>query len=259
MVSFSNYSYEPSLGTRPASGKPLVDDFDVANTIAAKLREMYKDIAWAKEVAINNSEFRIINGSFFTSALEPESIDLLITSPPYLNNYHYIRNTRPQLYWLGFAQGSSDLHYLETDNYGKYWQTVRDSKYSCSLSIKSRWMQQVIDKIRAIESDRSVYGGHGWANYACEYINDTVRFMQKVDVVLKKKSKAVILIGNSILKGIEVPTDKIFADIAKEIGFAETKIIKVRKSRIGSSIVGSGARSAGKQVLYESVVEIEKR
>lgn len=259
MVSFSNYSYEPSLGSRPASGKPLIDDFDVTGSLAAKLKEIYQDILWARRVAINNSEFRIINQSFFSSDLEAESIDLLITSPPYLNNYHYIRNTRPQLFWLGFAQSSSDLHYLETNNYGKYWQTVRDKRYICSLNIYSSKLQKLIDKIRSVESDRSVYGGHGWANYACEYFNDTVRFLQKAADVLKPKSKAVIVIGNSVLKGVEVPTDKVFAYIAQELGFKNIKIIKVRDSRIGSSIVGSGARAAGKQVLYESVVEIEKR
>lgn len=259
MVSYSNYSYEPSLGSRPASGKPLVDDADVAGAIATKLKEIYNDIVWARKVAINNSKFNIVNESFFDAEMEHDSVDLLITSPPYLNNYHYIRNTRPQLFWLGFAQTSTDLHYLETNNYGKYWQTVRDNKYTCSLELSSLKLQRIIDKIRAVETDRSVYGGHGWANYATEYFNDTLRFLQKTGDVLKPKGKAVIVIGNSILKGVEVPTDQVFAYTAKELNFAKVKNIQVRKTRIGSSIVGSGLRTAGKKVLYESVVEIEKR
>jgi hypothetical protein len=44
MVSFSNYSYEPSLGTRVAAGKPNVDYADVIGTVARKLWEMYEDI-----------------------------------------------------------------------------------------------------------------------------------------------------------------------------------------------------------------------
>jgi DNA modification methylase len=258
MVSFSNYSYEPSLGSRIASGKALINDYDVSGTIVAKLKEMYQDLIWARKVAINNSSFNLINDSFFSSDLKPESVDLLITSPPYLNNYHYIRNTRPQLFWLGFAQNSADLHYLETNNYGKYWQTVRDSNYRCTLKIKLHKLQKLLDKISAVESDRDVYGGRGWANYACEYFNDTLSFLNKTKTVLKKGSKAIIVIGNSILKGIDVPTDEVFSLIAKNLGFKEVKITKVRNTRIGSSIVGTGLRTAGRKTLYESVVEIEK-
>src|SRR5574341_2653282 len=40
MVSFSNYTYEPSLGSRPGAGKPLIDKADVHSTILGKLSEM---------------------------------------------------------------------------------------------------------------------------------------------------------------------------------------------------------------------------
>ena len=45
MVEFSNYSYEPSLGTRPGAGKSLVDDADVSGIVGGKLRDMAADIA----------------------------------------------------------------------------------------------------------------------------------------------------------------------------------------------------------------------
>ncbi len=49
MVSFSNYTYEPSLGSRPGAGKPLVEKADVHSTILRKLSEMVSDIRWIKE------------------------------------------------------------------------------------------------------------------------------------------------------------------------------------------------------------------
>ena len=45
MVSFSNYSYEPSLGSRPAAGKPLIHDADVGRVLLTKLHQMRTDIA----------------------------------------------------------------------------------------------------------------------------------------------------------------------------------------------------------------------
>ena len=44
MVSFSNYSYEPSLGSRVAAGKPEVPNADVVGILAAKLRAMLEDL-----------------------------------------------------------------------------------------------------------------------------------------------------------------------------------------------------------------------
>ena len=52
MVRFSNYSYEPSLGSRPGSGKPLIEHADVASAVTEKLRDMLLDIrSFQSEIA----------------------------------------------------------------------------------------------------------------------------------------------------------------------------------------------------------------
>ena len=74
-------------------------------------------------------------------------MDLLVTSPPYLNNYHYNRNTRPHLYWLGFCSSPGDMKHLEEHNFGTYWQNARDPQSpeaptatSCSLLKSTSWV-----------------------------------------------------------------------------------------------------------------------
>ena len=49
LVSYSNYSYEPSLGTRAAAGKPPVEEADVADALGAKLAEICADVEWWQE------------------------------------------------------------------------------------------------------------------------------------------------------------------------------------------------------------------
>ncbi len=96
MVSISNYSYEPSLSTRPGSGKPLLENAPVVETIAAKLESMLSDIRQI-DFSVASSDWEIHECSFMDEGLarlQPNSVDLLLTSPPYLNNYHYVRNTR---------------------------------------------------------------------------------------------------------------------------------------------------------------------
>ena len=92
--------------------------------------------------------------------LEPHSVDALITSPPYLNNYHYIRNTRPQLYWLGLVQAPSDLKQIEMSSFGRFWQTVRAGP-PIELAVDIPELRHVLDLVAAQNPDKGVYGGRG--------------------------------------------------------------------------------------------------
>jgi hypothetical protein len=259
MVSYSNYSYEPSLGSRVAAGRPEIEDADVCQVMAEKLLEIYSDLSTIKRSVPKEQTFRVINGSFMRSDLVNSSIDMIITSPPYLNNYHYLRNTRPHLYWLGFAKNPKDLKYLENDNYGKYWQTVREAKYKTSLIFKSDWLQDIINQLSAVQLDKGLYSGQGWANYATEYFNDTYYFLRKAFKSLKIDGEALIVVGNSIVKGINLPIDQVFVHIGQMIGFKESEIYIVRDTRVGSSIVGTGLRAEGKGTkLYEVVVRLKR-
>ena len=159
MVGYSNYSYEPSLGRKASVGRPDVEDDDVAGAIAAKLHQMAKDAAWyGRERAYpERDDGRVLEESYFEgyAVLEEASVDLLVTSPPYLNNYHYNRNTRPHLYWLGLCSAPSDLKRLETLNFGTYWQNARDEeRIDLDPFITDEEIRRAIDQVRARNPDK---------------------------------------------------------------------------------------------------------
>ena len=265
MVEFSNYSYEPSLGRKSAAGRPDVEDYPVAGSIIEKLLLMAEDAKWYRS---NRKDRRRKNGSvhpisFFDgySNIEKGSVDLLVTSPPYLNNYHYNRNTRPQLYWLGFCDTPDDLKRLEELNFGSYWQNARArDKIGLDPTIRNRELREVVEKLRRTNSERGVYGGGGWANYASRYFNDCVRFADGAKWCLRRGGTALVVIGNSILQGIPVATDRFLGEIARERGLELVEIHSPRNSRVGSSIVNSSVRAgaANGHRLYESVVELRR-
>ena len=189
MVGYSNYSYEPSLGRKASVGRPEVVDDDVAGAIAAKLRQMADDAAWYRGARENpeREDGRVFERSFFDgySAIPAESVDLLVTSPPYLNNYHYNRNTRPHLYWLGFCAAPREMKRLEELNFGTYWQNARDeARIDLDPSIDDSAIREAIDTVRQRNPDKGIYGGNGWANYAAQYFNDCARFLDGVGLVL---------------------------------------------------------------------------
>ena len=189
------------------------------------------------------------------------SVDLLVTSPPYLNNYHYNRNTRPHLYWLGFCSSPRDLKRLEELNVGTYWQNARDEeRIDLDLSIDDDAIREAIEAVRVRNPDKGLYGGNGWANYAARYFNDCARFLDGAAWCLRPGATALVVIGNSILQGVPIPTDRFLAAIAETRGFAVAGIHVPRETRVGSSIVESSVRAgkANGRALYESVVELRR-
>ena len=264
MVHYSNYSYEPSLGTRSAAGKSDVEDFSVFDVIAEKLDKIASDVEWVVDIQHASINAQIIKSSFFDCQkyLEAASVDLVITSPPYLNNYHYIRNTRPHLYWLGFAEKPNDTKILEHQNFGKYWQTVRElDVVNLDFPNPPKDLIEQIAYLRTLNIERGIYSGNGWANYAASYFNDCYRFVQKLRYVLKPGSSAFIVIGNSILQGVMLPTDLHLSRIAEQSGLEIIGINIPRDTRVGNSIIQSDVRvtKANKlHRLYEAVVELRQ-
>lgn len=265
MVSYSNYSYEPSLGTRKSVGKSDVEDSSVIDQLSVKLAEIIPDVeAMAANRVMPCPTARVINDSFFRCQgyAEPETVDLCVTSPPYLNNYHYIRNTRPQMYWLGLVSKPQDTEQLEQDNFGKYWQTVRElDKVSLDFPNPPEALVEQIGHLREVKAERGIYGGKGWANYAASYFNDCYKFAHALNYILKPGAQAFVVIGNSILQGMMIPTDQYLGEIAERAGLRLVDIQTPRSTRVGNSIIQSEVRvekAENHHRLYEAVVHLIK-
>ncbi|HET9364057.1 MAG TPA: site-specific DNA-methyltransferase, partial [Candidatus Angelobacter sp.] len=266
MISFSNYSYEPSLTRRSAVNKPNIEDANVGLSLSAKLRLMLEDIGWIQGHMRKfgyRPRARVISKSIFSALNTLDDcafVDLVVTSPPYLNNYHYPRNTRPQLHWLGFVEGRGYSGARETSSFGKFWQTVREAE-QIDLTFDMPELCGIVKAIRDRNTAKAAYGGPGWANYVATYFNDTNMFCKVLKQLLRPDAVAVVVLGNSVIQGIEVKTDYFFGRIAELSGlkFEDTHLL--RKKRTGSSIIQSSVRvdqAPSKTALYESAIVLRK-
>ena len=71
----------------------------------------------------------------------------------------------------------------------------------------------------------------------------------------------MVVIGNSILQGMMIPTDEYFAKIAESTGLELVNIDIPRATRVGNSIIQSGVRvgkTKSSSQLYEAVVVLRK-
>lgn len=251
LVGFSNYTYEPSLGSRPGAGKALIHSAPVGELVSTKLGQMLEDVACLQQEVRGRlfpPSWAVHETSYFESAnyIAPSSVDLVVTSPPYMNNYHYVRNTRPQLYWCALATCPNDLKRLEEDNVGKFWQTVR-GREPIPLNFVLPGLERQIAEIRQRNNDRGIYGGGGWANYVSVYMNDLHRFAGLLSTQLRPQTGvAVVVLGNSVIQGTPMPVEQYMAQIAGLHGLGVEGTYPLR-TRVGSSVVNTGTRLTGKE------------
>jgi len=133
--------------------------------------------------------------------LERDSYDLVITSPPYLNAIDYLRGHRLALVWLGYLLG--DLRKTRSASVG-----AERAKIEAPLDVSA---------FVALSSDSAIANCHwGWIRrYACDM--DAV--LRQVIKVIKQSGRAVLVIGNSFLRGTTVNNAGLIEELATRIGY----------------------------------------
>jgi hypothetical protein len=114
------------------------------------------------------------------------SIDLVLTSPPYLNAIDYMRGHRMSLVWLGHNLGS--LRTIRSTSIGAERGPEAGSVKSLFVDIQEGMCSG------AILSQRH-------AAMVARYAEDVYRMMSEVSRVLNSNGRAILVVGNSCLKG----------------------------------------------------------
>jgi hypothetical protein len=79
--------------------------------------------------------------------------------------------------------------------------------------------------------------------------------------VLRPGGTALVVIGNSIVQGLLIPTDRYLGEIAQSVGLRLVALHVPRATRVGNSIIQSEVRVAKAERshrLYEAVVELRR-
>lgn len=139
--------------------------------------------------------------------LSSNSIDLILTSPPYLTAQKYLRTQKLELLWLGLLS-EEEFSHLNRDIIGSENTSLRNTEFK-SLGIES--VDSLIKWASAISSQRA-------ANLY-KYFFDMKLALSEMYRVLKKDRYAVIVVGNNKVLGRYVETYKLLADLAVSAGF----------------------------------------
>lgn len=145
--------------------------------------------------------------------LPGNSIDLIITSPPYANAIDYMRAHKFSLVWLGHPIRSlSELR-------GRYIGSERrSSTTSDSLPPRS---EAAVKKLQAIDESK--------ACVLSKYLTEMAEVLTEMHRVLRAGKAAVVVVGPSLMRGFEVRTHDYIAEIGESFGF---RVAGIQKRRI---------------------------
>ena len=135
-------------------------------------------------------------------------MDLAVTSPPYINAYDYVRSLKFEDIWLGLA----DERQLRENRRSYIGTEISSSLYAkYTYASQSTTLVSLAEKIEAVDKRR--------AGIVMTYFEDMAKNMIAVRNALKPGGRYVIVVGDSNIRGQEIPTAKILAEISQRSGY----------------------------------------
>lgn len=173
-----------------------------------------------------------------------EIVDLIITSPPYLNSRDYTDIYMLELKVLELIRNYDELKQLRERTIRSHVQV----RYETLNPINN---ERLLECINAMKAQRDVVSWNAdIINMVCGYFEDMQELFKSFRRVMRKGGKIYFNVANSAYFGVEVPVDLIVSDIAESQGFVVQEIRKARDLKTSPQQKGK----VGK--LRESVIVI---
>lgn len=212
------------------------------NVIAEDIRVLSKQVS-----STRNSEICYFGDIRKNIEMVPDNtLDLIITSPPYLNSRDYTDIYMLELKVLQLVNSHEDLQSLRKRTIRSHVQV----KYSTIEPIENERLKECLSEMK---NSRTNSWNSDILNMICGYFEDMQLLFRKFAQKMRSGGVIYFNVANSAYFGVEVPVDYIICDIAEDCGFTVREIRKARDLKTSPQQSGN----VGK--LRESVLVIDKR
>ncbi len=152
---------------------------------------------------------KILPGNAEYLPVPNSSIDLIVTSPPYASNaIDYMRAHKFSLVWMGFAidyLGEKRKEYIGSEAIGN----VKFEKMPA-------FTETLLAKLAQEDKKKS--------DVVRRYYSEMTRVLKEMYRVLKPGKAAIVVVGSSVIRGVDTETQNCLAEIGQNLGFEVPKI-----------------------------------
>lgn len=237
----SNLHFGPEVGV-----KNLKADVPVVSNWLVEIEKMTNDLRRVNGKVFPEVDVHLADARNFND-IEPNSIDAVITSPPYPNEKDYTRTTRLESVLLGFIRSKEELRELKkrlvrSNTRGIYKEDDDDKWISDFPEI-----QRIADDIekRRIELGKDSGFERLYPRAAKLYFGGMAKHLSELRTVLRPGAQLAYVVGDqaSYLR-VMIRTGQILGDIAQKLGY----------ELVGIDLFRTRLATATKEQLREEVV-----
>lgn len=213
VVKSCSYLNEDQIKVRFDAEKQLADPFEVFQK--ASLDFIRKQLLLSNEYRVTEADFDIREASATTLPFERESVDAIVTSPPYINAVDYTMAHKYNLFVLGLIRPSEFKAHCR-DYIGVTERAVRASDIAsrpvCKVADISPWIKVLDDKNTPIASNR--------AFVVTQYFNGMYDSFVEAYRVMRAGGEYTMVVGEANrICGEAIPTANLVEACAVSAGF----------------------------------------
>lgn len=210
---------------------------------------MCKDIEQYVSQVTLKTESLSLEASSTKMCIKDNSIDAIITSPPYLTRIDYAISTIPELFILS---SNYDLRSLRERTIGS------PIIYDKSIKIRNEWGAKCKLILSQIENHESKASKSYYLPNILQYFHNIFLSLEEINRVLKINGSAIIVVQSSFFKDIEIPLSEIYIEMALELGNQATIISRdIVRNHMAHINQKSNSYKSNK-IFYEDIVLISK-
>ena len=218
----SNLHFVPEVGV----GKPKIDVPVVASWMS-EVEKIVNDLKLVRNRSFPNAKVYLGDARNISKIVEPDSVDAIITSPPYPNEKDYTRTTRLESVVLGFIKSKAELremkkNFIRSNTRGVYKGDEDDKWITGHPEI-----QRIAESIEKRRTELGKNSGFErlYGKVTKLYFGGMARHLADLRSVLRPGAKLAYVVGDqaSYLR-IMIHTGRLLADIAQALGYELVRI-----------------------------------
>lgn len=194
--------------------------------------QLFADDMWAMQAHNAAPEGRVIEADARTlNGVEDGWADLILTSPPYANNFDYADATRLEQSFLGEVSGWGDLKPLRKKLMKSATQHM--GGWDPAEALESPLLEPIREELLAVfgelaEVKRTKAGNKAYDLMVAGYFLDSAQIWRALRRVSTRGVRVCYVVGDSAPYGVHVPVERWLGDLAVAAGFKEWHFEKVR-------------------------------
>ena len=234
---------DTSIGLQKLNIKVIESDGKIFEIFISRLKDIFCDICETGGNPKRSPLIKCLDSK--KTGLKKNSIDFIITSPPYLNRNNYIAQQKAELDFLKFINNQDDYRRLVKSTF----RSNTDSKLPSSSISTMPEIQVIVNSLQLKESNNQKI-----PHMICGYFEDMKILLLELFRLLKKGGRCAFVVGNTRWGGVVVPVDHLVMKIAEQIGFKPEQILVTRLK--GNS--PQQMKKYGKIPVRESIITFSK-